>query len=139
VHDVALVSGVQSLAGVAQPFQSLLAVGAAVADHVGQAAPAHVLHHDERLALVLADVEDRHHVGVAGQPRGGAGLALEAGGGGLVAQQPGGQQLDRHHPAQRAVLRRPHRRHPAVGDVGAHLEAVGQLYGGDRTGHGDAV
>ena len=81
-------------------------------------------------ALVLADVVDRHHVGVDGEARGGARLALEAPAGALVVGEVLGEHLDRHGAVEQLVLGLPDARHPAGGDVADDAVAGGQ---GDRS------
>ncbi len=65
-----------------------------VDDHVEALAVDH-LHGIEDVAIVLADVEDGHDVGVV-HPRRGAGLAVEPGAGLGVAGQRTGQDLEGH-------------------------------------------
>ena len=67
-------------AGLAQPAQRRGRAGSARPrlQHVGDGAAAHELHDHEGAPVVLADVVDRHHVRVRGEPGGGARLALEA-------------------------------------------------------------
>ena len=87
------------------------------------------LHDDERAGRVaggLADVVDRHDVGVVADARGGTGLAGEALAGGVVGGQRGGEDLDRHLAPEDLVGRGVHGSHPAVGDVAQHPVALGQ-------------
>ena len=71
-------------------------------DHRTRGASLDVLHREEDLAAVLALVEDGHDVGVA-QPRGGAGLAAEAGLERVVGREVGAQLLDGHGAAEPQV------------------------------------
>jgi large subunit ribosomal protein L28 len=116
-----------SSAAAVQPAQRLVAGDRLTgAQAVGDRAARKVLHHDERAVGVLADVVDRDDVRMIRDPRGGAGLALEARPRALVDGVVRRQQLDGHPAAQEEVLGGPHGGHPAVGDVLSDLVAVGQ-------------
>ena len=84
---------------------------------VGDGAAAQQLHDDERPARVLADVVDRHHVRVRGEPGGGPRLALEALARARRPRRVRGEHLDRHGAVEQLVVRLPDAGHPAVGDV----------------------
>ena len=127
MHDARLVGGVERARRLAQPPQrSLVADRAARLQPVADGAAAHQLHHHEDAALVLADVVDRHHVQVGGEPGGGARLALEAQARAVVLGQVRREHLDRHRAAQQLVGGLPHAGHPAVRDVADDAIAIGQ-------------
>ena len=131
VHDPGLVGGVEAGGGLAQPAQRALRRIVLVApQHVGERAAAHQLHDHEGALLVLADVVDRHHVGMRGEPGGGARLALEALAGALVVGEVLREHLDRHGAAEQLVLGFPDAGHPAVGDMAHDLVAIGQRNSG---------
>ena len=76
--------------------------------------------------VVLADVVDRDDVRVRGEPRGGARLALEAAARALVLAEVGGEHLDRDIAVEQLVVRLPHARHPAAGEMAHDAVAIGQ-------------
>jgi hypothetical protein len=127
VHDPRVVGGVERAGGLAQPAQrGRVRDRVAGAQAVGHRPSAHQLHDHERAPVVLADVVDRHHVGVRRQAGGGAGLALEALAGALVLGQVRGEQLDRHRAVEHLVVGLPHARHAAVREVPDDPVAIGQ-------------
>jgi hypothetical protein len=120
--------------GVRQRSRRLFA-GGQVVQHLVQAAAVDELHGVVGGALDLADVEDRHQVGVV-QAGGGAGLAQEA-------LQPGGllrathrQHLQGHPFVQGQVDRLVDDTHAAAADLADDAVAAEGLAGGDLRGEG---
>ena len=114
-------------AGIAQLLQ--------LGQHRVQALALDELHHIIMRSLMLADAEDRHDVGVV-QPRGRAGLALEAADLLGVGERPGGQHLERHAAAERLLLGLVHDAHAAAAHLAQQAE-LAQPAGGrtdDRAG-----
>ena len=95
--------------------------GAALADQLRQRLAVDELHDQERQAVVLAVVEDGGDVGVD-QSRGVQRLVAEAKGEQLLVVGVGTHHLERDHPLQDLVLRRPDVGHAAGRD--ASLEPV---------------
>ena len=117
VDDALRVGHVQRVRHPDGDVHELVRVHRPAGDALAQGQALEELHHDELLALVLADVVDHADVRVV-EGRGGSGLAREALGGGVVAGERGRQDLERHRPAEPRVprprrLRRPSRRRPA--------------------------
>src|SRR6266516_1391222 len=80
------------------------------------------LHDDEGQAALLTGVVDRHDVGV-GEPRRGAGLAVELLAEVAVAGELGAGDLERDDPVELPVVRPVDGRHPALRDERDHLVA----------------
>ena len=83
-------------------------------DQLGERLPRHVLHRDERTVVVLADVEDRHDVGMV-ETAGGPGLSREA----LACRgvvEARFEELDHHQPVDRRITGQIDRTHAAVGE-----------------------
>src|SRR6476661_3597351 len=87
----------------------------AVANQLRERFTRQELHRDERIAVMLADVEDRHDVRMA-QAAGGARLPREA-----LAKRLGvqamAQQLDRDEAIDRRIARKKQRPHSAFTDL----------------------
>ena len=102
----------------------------AVANQLRERFTRQELHRDERIAVMLADVEDRHDVGMA-QAAGGARLPREA-----LAKSLGvetmAQQLDRDEAIDRGVPRKKQRAHPAFTDLVEDLIAAYEARGHRR-------
>jgi hypothetical protein len=121
------VGGLERAGGLTQPAQRRRVGDRAPGPQpLGDGAAAHQRHHDERAAVVLADVVDRHHVLVPGEPRGGARLALEAPPGAAVLGQVRAEHLDRDQAVEQLVVGLPHSGHPAAGEVAYDAIALGQ-------------
>ena len=90
-----------------------------LADQVAQGQAGDVLHHQEERAVVVAGVEDGHHV-VVGQPGGRTCLALEPAYELVVVGEPLVHHLDRHRAVQPQVDGLVDGGHPAAGDLRAH-------------------
>ena len=132
VHDPRRVGGVEAGRGLAQPAHRGLAVDRRVAvarraQAVGDRPAAEVLHDDVGVVTVLAGVVDRGDVGVLGDARGRARLALEARAGAGIGGVLSAEHLDCDDAVQEEVLDLPDGRHPAAGDVAGHAVALGQL------------
>jgi hypothetical protein len=85
--------------------------------------PVDQLHHEVRVALVLTDVEDRHHVGVD-EGSGVSDLPHEPFV--MAAREARLQALHRHAPGQLLVVGLVDLAHPAVAHGGPQLVAVGE-------------
>ena len=107
-------------------------------DHVGERLPREQLHHDERLAVHLAGVEDRDDVRVR-ERGGGTGLGLEPRPDLGIAGQVGTQQLHRDRTPEAAVGAGAHLAHPALADDLSKFVAPGQLHVELRSRHGVRV
>ena len=94
-----------------------------LADQVAQGVAGDVLHGQEQRAVVVALVEDGHHVGV-GEPGRGVRLADEAGRELVVVPEPGVHHLERADPVQAQVGRLVDGRHAAAGDPWADAVAT---------------
>jgi len=132
VHDAGGVGGVEARRCIAQPAHGRLAVDRAAVlaggpQAVGDGPAGEVLHDDEGVVAVLADVVDRHDVRVRGDLRRRPRLALEARTGGRVGGVVGAEHLHRDDPAEQEVLDLPDGGHPAVGDVAGDAVALRQL------------
>ena len=90
-----------------------------LADHVTQRAARDVLHREEQRAVVVALVEDGHHVRMR-QLRGGPGLGHEPAAELGVVAQPEVHHLERDDPVQPHVERLVDGRHAALGDARTH-------------------
>jgi len=93
---------------IAQPFE--------VVDHEVEALAVDHLHRVVDVLAVLADVEDRHDVGVV-HPRGGLRLALKAHERFGIAGERRGEHLERHAAAERFLLRLVNHAHAAAADL----------------------
>ena len=100
-------------------------------DELRERLPLDVLHCDEGTALVLADVEDPHDVGMR-QPRRETGLADEAPPQVLVPSEVLRQPLERHGPVELDVLGEVDGGHRAVAERPDELVAAGD----ERHAHG---
>ena len=136
VDDPLVVAGVERGRRLAQPADGLLEAGPPVAQALGERSAVEQFHDHERRALVVADVVDLDHVGVAGQAGGGARLADEALPAVGVLGEVGGQDLDRHAAVEDLVLGRVHGSHAAVGDVPDDSISGGELGDHGRTADG---
>ena len=146
---------VQRRRGLANPAHRLLAAYRSHPNGVRNGAAGEVLHDDERarhrvdvasVSLEVADVVDRHHMGVRRHPSRGAGLALEPPHRHVVMGEALGQHLDRHRTPQDQILGAPHRGHaagrePAANPVAVRKPQLGGLGPGlpSRTHWGDCV
>jgi hypothetical protein len=127
VDDALGVGGVERAGRLAQPAQrGVVGDRAALLEAVGDGAAGHELHDHEDAAVVLADVVDRHDVGVRGEAGGGARLALEALARPVVLGQVRGEHLDRDGAAEELVLGFPDAGHPAVRNMADDAVSVGQ-------------
>ena len=114
MHDALSVRGVQTRGSLAEPLGRQARSNRGGSDSIVDRAPVQVLHDDERLAVVLADVEDRHDVRVRRETRRGARLPREAGADVRVARVPFGEHLDGDRSAEEAVGRAVDVSHPAA-------------------------
>ena len=106
VDDALSVCGVERQRRLLQPGESPPGLlGTTLAQHVVQRAAAEILHHDVRPPVMLADVEDRHGVRLAGEPRRGERLPCEPLPHRAVLRVPIRQDLDRDVAAQDRVGR----------------------------------
>ena len=116
VDDAGGVGGVERIGDLAEQLDRLLAAAAAPrGDPPLQVAALDQAHRDDQLAVLLAGVEDRHHVGVV-EAGGEAGLAQEALAEALVVGEVAGDHLQRHRPVERQVRRPVDDPHPAARD-----------------------
>ena len=116
VHDALLVGGVQGVGGLRdQRHRARRGEPADPAEGTGQGVALHVLHHQERGAVLAAVVVHVHHAGVVDGGHG-AGLAAEAFGEAGLLQQGGQQDLHRDGTAEHLVGTAPHVAHAAAGD-----------------------
>jgi hypothetical protein len=113
VHDPARVRSVERVGDLDPELEDLRRRQRPLPDPLLQRPPLQVLHHQERLALVLADVVDGADVGVV-ERRGGHRLALEALARGLVVEQLLRQELERHRAVEPRVLRPANDAHAAA-------------------------
>ena len=90
-----------------------------LADQVAQGQAGDVLHHQEERSVVVAGVEDGHHV-LVGQPCCRTCLALEPAYELVVVGEPLVHHLDRHRAVQPQVDGLVDGGHPAAGDLRAH-------------------
>ncbi len=116
VHDALCVRGGESGGGLRgegrHPFGGERAGGG---QHPGEAVPVDQFHHQVQPVVVLAEIQDAHHVGVVETP-GGLGLQAEPGGRrgvGVLRQQ----QFDGHRPGEHLVVRTPDLSHSAAPDL----------------------
>ena len=109
----------------AAPMRATRAASVVAAPDVGERAPGHELHHDERAARVLTDVVHRHdaHVRESG---GGRGFPPEPGQEPLVVGQLGAQHLDRDRAREPPVDRLDDLAHAAASEGRADLVSVGE-------------
>jgi hypothetical protein len=122
---------------VRRPPRRLLAPHRADPDGIGHRSAGEVLHDDERparaaaadLGFEVADVEDRHHVGVRRYPGRRPRLTLEAAHRGVVVGEALGQDLHRDRPSEDQILGAPHRRHATAGQVAAGPVSLRELQG----------
>ena len=103
VDDAARVGGIQRVGDVNAQFQEVVDGQGPLADAMLQRPAVEQLHHEEPLAVVLADVEERADVGVI-QRRGDACLALEAFDRLRIARQLRREEFDGNLPAEPRVL-----------------------------------
>ena len=89
---------------------------AVAGEPIGERAAGEVLHHDVRVAVVLADVEDRHRARRVREARGGERLAREARSDRFVVGVAVGEHLDRDDAREVGVLGAVDLAHAAVGD-----------------------
>src|SRR5262249_19700701 len=102
---------------------------AASRDELGERLSLDVLHRDEGTSLVLADVEDPHHVRMR-QPRGEPRLADEAPPQFLVPREVLREALQRHRPLELDVLGEVDGGHRAVAERPHELVAASDERGG---------
>ncbi len=103
MHDALGVGGVQTRSSLTEPLDRSARGDRSGSDSLVHGAPVQVLHDDERLAVVFADVEDRHDVRMCREARRSACLSREASANVGVARVPLGEHLDRDGSAQEAV------------------------------------
>jgi hypothetical protein len=116
VDDALGVGGVQRLADAGQDLGRFGRGQGAGADAPHQRSAAHVAHHQERLAVLLAEIVDRDDRRVL--ERGdGAGLALEAGAERGIVEQFARQDLDRHFAVEVRVVAEVDGGHAAASDL----------------------
>ena len=135
MHDALSVCGVQTRGGLAKPLDRPAWSDRRRSDPIVNGAPVQVLHDDERLAVVLADVEDRDDVRMRRETRSGARLPREACAHIRIARVPFGEHLDRDRSAEEAVGRTVDVSHPATGERADGGVARRQ----DPLGHGGGV
>ena len=102
MDDAGGVRGVQSAGGLVEPGDRRVVRHSSFAKPIRQRAAAEVLHDDERRPVGLADIEDRHHIGM-GKRGGGQGFAREARAEVVVRRVAVGQHLDGDDAAQHRV------------------------------------
>jgi hypothetical protein len=117
MHDAVRVRRVECERRVAEPLERVALRDGAAPQPVLERAAGQVLHDDERPLGVLADVEDRHRVRLAGEARGGERLAREARAQRSVPCEALGEDLDRDVAPERLVGRPVDLAHPALGDA----------------------
>ena len=117
MDDALRVCGVQAGRGLAEPLDRAARSDRLGASTVVDGAAVEVLHDDERLAVVLADVEDRHDVRMRRETRRGARLTREARAHVRVARVPLGEHLDRDRSAEETVGRAVDVSHPAAREM----------------------
>ena len=118
VDDTRRVRSVECAADLIQPRQDLLrGLRSSAAEYVVERAAAQVLHHDVRPCAVLADIEDRDDVGLAGKPRRSKRFACEPRTHGLVMRITARQDLDRNRTSEQRVRRPVDVAHAAAADL----------------------
>ena len=129
MHDAGFVRDLEGVGQLGRYVDDLLGVGASGRHPVLQRRAFEQLHHQERLALVLAEVVDGADVGVV-ECRRGTSLALEALERLDVLRHAGRQELDRHLAGEVQVL-------GAVDDTHASAAEPGQdsVMGNRRADH----
>ncbi len=98
----------------------LAGIQRAVGDLVRQALPLDEAHAEIVLALVLADLVDRHDTGVV-EVGGGLGLDAEAADVGLAGELAGEDHLERDRPVEAGLPRLEDHAHAAAGDLREQL------------------
>jgi hypothetical protein len=112
VHDALRVRRVERIGHVEPELEDLARRETIGRDPAAERLALEALHHDERAALVLADVVDRADVRVV-ERRGRLRLALEALASGLVLEVRFRQELHRHRAVKARVLGLVDDAHPA--------------------------
>ena len=125
------VGDVQPGRGLSQPAQRRrdghpLAGVARGSQPIGHRSAAEVLHDDEGVVAVLADVVDRHDVPLVAHLRGRARLALKPGASTGVGGELRAEHLHGDEAAEQKVLGLPHRGHSAAGDMANDAVALRQ-------------
>jgi hypothetical protein len=130
VHDADAVRGGQRGEHSTRDVEGALDAERTVVDLVSQGASRKSLHHEERLAVILTGVVDRHDVGM-GETSGRARFSLEAPPGDRLLREVDPQQLHRHHSAETSIGCFAHFGHAAAAELPAQLVAACQHAGID--------
>ena len=132
MDDAVAVRGVEGFGRLREPGERLLGVDAAAPGADGQCPAREMLHDRERPTLVLADVEDRDHVRLAGEPGGGQRLAAEADAEIGVLRQSLRKELDGHDAVELAVVGDVDLAHAAAAHEAWSVIAIREDAGGAR-------
>ena len=114
MHDALGVRGVETRRRLAEPLDCSARSNRGRSNAFVDRTSVQVLHDDERLAVVLADVEHRDDVRMGRETRGGSRLAREPCAHVSVARVAFGEHLDRDRPAEEAVGRAVDVSHPTA-------------------------
>ena len=117
MDDALGVRGVEAGCGLPEPLDRATWSDRLGASPIVDGAPVQILHDDERLAVMLTDVEDRDDVRMRRESRRGARLAREPGAHIGVAGVALGEHLDGDGSAQEAVGRAVDVSHPAAREM----------------------
>ena len=121
VDDAGGMRGVERAGGLVEPGDRRVVRHSAFTKTIRKGSAAQVFHDDERRPVGLADVEDRHNVGM-GERGGGQGLAREARAELVVRRVAVGQHLDGDDAAQDRIGRTVDVSHATAGhEVDAHI------------------
>ncbi len=117
VDDALGVCGIEAGRGLAEPLDRATRSDRLGASTIVDGAAVEVLHDDERLAVVLADVEDGHDVRMCRETGCGSRLPREPRTHVGVARMALGEHLDRNRSAQETVRRAIDVSHPAAREM----------------------
>ena len=135
MHDALCVGGVQTRSRLAEPLDRSARSNRSRSNSIVDRSSIEVFHDDERLAVVLADVEDGDDVRVRGEARCGSCLARESRAYVRVTRVAFGEHLHRDRSAEEAVGRAVDVAHPAARERADGGVARRQ----DPLGHGEGV